>query len=400
MNASLRAKDPRLGSFDFELPDVLMAREPPEVRGLARDAVRLMVSRVADDAVTHAHFHDLPDFLAPGDVLVVNASATINAALDAWREGAGGGRVEQIALHLSSPLPDGRWVVELRRAAAEGTAPLLTARAGERMRLRGGATATLAEPFLPHPGSARPVAQVRLWVAELTCPGGVLPYLAEHGSPIRYKYVPERWPLAYYQTIFADEPGSAEMPSAGRGFTPEIVEVLETKGVRVAPLVLHTGVASLESNELPYPERYCVPAATAEAVNQARAAGGRVVAVGTTAVRALETVASADGRVRPGAGWTDVVVTPERGVYAVDAMLTGLHEPRSSHLAMLEALAGHCHLVVAYKAALRHRYLWHEFGDLHLIVPGLTLHAGSSIRRHHGSRPGSYPRRPPIKSNR
>lgn len=359
--------------LDFELPAALAAREPPEARGLERDAVRLLVSRVADDAITHAHARDLPEFLAPGDVLVVNASATINAAFDAWREEAPGRPRERVALHLSSPVPGGepehaRWVVELRRITpGGGTAPLLTARPGERLHLPHGAAATLVEPFLPRPEATPAPGRVRLWVAELALPGGVLAYAARYGSPIRYAYVRERWPLAYYQTVFAAEPGSAEMPSAGRPFTRELVERLTRKGVGIAPLVLHTGVASLESDEPPYPERYRVPSSTADAVNRAHAAGGRVVAVGTTVVRALETVADPDGRVRAGAGWTDLVVGPERGVYAVDAMLTGFHAPRASHLAMLEALAGRRHLAAAYDAALRHRYRWHEFGDLHLI---------------------------------
>jgi S-adenosylmethionine:tRNA ribosyltransferase-isomerase len=362
-------------SLDFELPDALAAREPPEARGLARDEVRLMVSRVADDVIMHTRFRELPELLEAGDVLVVNTSATINAALDAWRERAGASPAERIALHFSSPLPDGRWVVELRRPSAKGSLPLLTARPGERLRLPGEAAATLVTPFLPSASSTAGDAKVRLWIAELDGVRDVLAYLAAHGSPIRYAYVPERWPLSYYQTVFATEPGSAEMPSAGRAFTREILTRLEQRGVRIAPLVLHTGVASLESDEPPYPERYHVPAATAAAINDARSGRGRggkpgrIVAVGTTVVRALETVASPDGRVRAGVGWTDLVITPERGVYAVDAMLTGLHAPRASHLAMLEAVAGRRHLAATYAAALRERYLWHEFGDLHLIMP-------------------------------
>jgi S-adenosylmethionine:tRNA ribosyltransferase-isomerase len=387
----VRTKGPRdesVGPIAFDLPESLEAREPPEARGLTRDAVRLMVSRVGVDAIAHARFRDFPDFVARGDVVVVNTSATINAALDAWRMQPGGTFADRIELHLSSPLParlgvegrgrsraDGeRWVVELRRLTARGTTPLLDAHVGEQLVLAAGATARLVEPFVTR-GGAEPVIGPgarktggRLWVAELACSGGVMAFAASYGSPIRYAYVRDRWPLAYYQTVFATEPGSAEMPSAGRPFTREIVTRLERKGVRVVPLVLHTGVASLESDEPPYPERYRVPPATADAVKRARAVGGRVVAVGTTVVRALETVASADGRVHAGEGWTDLVVTPERGVYVVDAMLTGLHEPRSSHLAMLEALAGRHHLALAYQAALRARYLWHEFGDLHFIL--------------------------------
>jgi S-adenosylmethionine:tRNA ribosyltransferase-isomerase len=358
------------GRLDFDLPDALAAGEPPEARGLARDGVRLMVSRVADDTITHGRFHDFPELLAPGDVLVVNASATINAAIDAWRAGPDGR--ERIGLHLSTPLPDGRWVVELRRLTDGGTAPLFNARAGERIELAGGAIAKLMEPFRPggspiEHGDIEQDDRVRLWCAELTCRRSVLAHFTTHGSPVRYGYVSRRWPLSYYQTVFSAEPGSAEVPSAGRAFTAEIVERLKRRGVQIAPLVLHTGVASLEDDEPSYPERYRVPAATADLVNQARAAGGRVIAVGTTVVRALETVASPDGRVRPGEGWTGLVVTPERGVFAVDALLTGLHAPRASHLAMLETIAGRHHLELAYRTALRQRYLWHEFGDLHLL---------------------------------
>jgi S-adenosylmethionine:tRNA ribosyltransferase-isomerase len=363
MTAPLLAPILPADPLDFELPDDLVASDPPEARGRAREDVAMLVSDVAEDRLTHARFSQLPELLTAGDLLVVNASATVNAALVAWREPSYGRSAERIALHLSSPVPGGRvgWrVVELRRITAEGTLPLLNARAGERLRLAHGAWARLAEPFRR--------GQTRLWVAQLVCPGGVATFAAEHGSPIRYRYGRRQWPLAEYQTIFASEPGSAEMPSAGRPFTAGIIDRLERKGVRIASLVLHTGVSSLESHEPPYPERYRVPASTADAVNRTRAAGGRVVAVGTTVVRALETVAARNGKVRAGEGWTDLVVTPERGVLVTDALLTGLHEPRSSHLAMLESLAGRSHLATAYRAARDRRYLWHEFGDLHLIL--------------------------------
>ncbi|MBC7788743.1 MAG: S-adenosylmethionine:tRNA ribosyltransferase-isomerase, partial [Anaerolineae bacterium] len=280
--------------FDFDLPEALSAREPAEARGLARDEVRLMVSNTASDEITHGQFHEFPDFLSPGDVLVVNASATINAALDAWREDADGGFSEQIVLHISSPLPadmaeamsgerntaqrnpsggelsSERWVIELRRVTAIGSNPLLDARPGERIHLRGGATATIERPWLPEAVVAGSKTAVRLWVASLSFPPGVLSYTAEHGSPIRYGYVPARWPLEFYQTVFSEEPGSAEMPSAGRAFTPEVVARLKEKKVRIAPLVLHSGVSSLEADETPYPERFSVPEVTADAVNDAR----------------------------------------------------------------------------------------------------------------------------------
>lgn len=343
------------------------AHEPAEARGLARDGVRLLVSSARTDEIEHAVARDLPRFLDAGDVLVVNASATLPAGLEArWEGGPRDG--ERVELHLSTPLPGGsarHWVVELREKTAAATAPLFDARAGAALRLADGGRARLIEAYQP---IERGVARVRLWIAELVVPGGVLPFASRHGEPIRYTYVPRAWPLPAYQTVFATEPGSAEMPSAGRPFTRSLVAALEHAGVTIAPLVLHAGVASLEDPEPPYPERYRVPRETSAAVNAARDRGGRVIAVGTTVVRALETVASPGGHVHPGAGWTDLAIAPERGVRAVDGIFTGLHEPKSSHLAMLSAFAPPGHLHAAYEAALREGYLWHEFGDAHLLL--------------------------------
>ncbi len=352
--------------MDFQVSDELAAHEPPEVRGLARDQVRLLVSRLEDDSISHTRFFDFPDFLNPGDVVVVNASATVNAALEAERESRDGTRSD-IELHLSTPLSENKWVVELRQYAEKGTTPLFDAERGDELRLPANATARLIEPSLPD-SSAYTGARVRLWIADLTLPDHPVTFSARYGMPIRYSYVRKSWPLSYYQTIFSAESGSAEMPSAGRAFTHEIVERLARRGVRIAPLVLHTGVSSLEGDEPPYPERYRVPRETAVTVNSARSRGGRIVAIGTTVVRALESVATDDGRVHSSHGWTDLVITPERGLRVVDAILTGLHEPKASHLSMLEALATREHLARAYDAALRERYLWHEFGDLHLIM--------------------------------
>ncbi len=350
---------PRLPSLDFKLPRELEASEPPEARGLARDEVRLMVSYTDDDRVVHARFRDLPRFLDAGDLLVINVSGTMNAALPAAREDGAA-----LELHLSTHLPADLWIVELRRPTGSGTEPFRDATAGETLSLPGGATVALHAPYGDAKGSAGP----RLWVSTLDLPEPLDGYLDRHGSPIRYGYVRESWPLEYYQTVYATETGSAEMPSAGRAFTPELITRLVARGVQVAPLLLHTGVASLEDDEPPYEEYYRVPPETARLINAAHASGRRVAAVGTTAVRALETVTDADGVTYPGEGWTRLFITPERPIRSADAMLTGLHEPRSSHLAMLAALAGRGHLEVAYEAALREGYLWHEFGDLHLIL--------------------------------
>jgi S-adenosylmethionine:tRNA ribosyltransferase-isomerase len=160
------------------------------------------------------------------------------------------------------------------------------------------------------------------------------------------------------------------MPSAGRPFTADLVVRLVTAGVLIAPIVLHTGVSSLDAGEPPYPEPFRVPASTAALVNHVRADAGRVIAVGTTVVRALESASDERGIVRAQHGFTDLVITPERGVRVVDGLLTGLHAPHASHLAMLEAVAGRPLLERAYAAALAGGYLWHEFGDLTLLLRG------------------------------
>ena len=373
-----RHEPQKLSSLDFDLPPELEANAPPEARGFERDEVRLMVSYRSDGRVVHSRFRDLGDFLEAGDVLVINASGTLNAAIEAERELDG----TALELHLSTRLPANLWTVELRLPTSTATEPFLNASVGETLRLAGGATATLHAPY---PTESSRSSGTRLWISTLDLPEPLDKYLERHGSPIRYGYVRESWPASYYQTVYATEKGSAEMPSAGRAFTPESITRLVARGVQVAPLILHTGVASLEEDEPPYEEFYRVPPETARLVNAAHAAGRRIVAVGTTVVRALETVTDPQGITHPGEGWTGLVVTPERGIRAVDAMLTGFHEPRSTHLAMLEALAerdstplapsrpplltGRERLEVAYAAALREGYLWHEFGDLHVILP-------------------------------
>jgi S-adenosylmethionine:tRNA ribosyltransferase-isomerase len=307
----------------------------------------MLVSRRRTGEISHHAFGDLPALLLPGDLLVVNTSATVPAAV---RAGAG------LAVHFSSPTPDGAWLIELRERRGSTTVPSGGGAAGQVLGLPGGAALTLEQRVTG-----------RLWRARLST--AVLPYLLRHGSPIRYSYVDRDWPLASYQTVFGTRPGSAEMPSASRPFTPELVTRLVAGGVTFAPLTLHTGVSSLEGDEDPYPEPYDVPPATARLVNLTRAAGGRVIAAGTTVVRALETAAGPGGVVTASAGWTSRVVTPQTGLRAVDGLLTGLHEPRSSHLLMLTAFAGDELLSRCYAAASGRGYLWHEFGDVHLLLP-------------------------------
>jgi S-adenosylmethionine:tRNA ribosyltransferase-isomerase len=354
-----------------DVPPMLDATEPPEARGLRRDAVRLLVSDVTSDSVAHATFADLPRYLSPGDLIVVNTSGTLNAALHATTE-----RGERVELHLSTQLPGGFWTVEIRMPGPRASLPLHQAFAGTTLTLAAGATAHILAPY---PLRESVDAASRLWLAAVQTPLPLPTYLAAHGFPIRYSYLNGEWPSEMYQTVFATEAGSAEMPSASRPFTPELVTRLVSAGVQIAPLLLHTGVASLEDHEAPYEEFYRVSRQTAERINAARRAGHRVVAAGTTVVRAIETVADEEGIAAAGRGWTDLVISPERPLRIVNALLSGLHEPQATHLMILEeairAAAGDRgssmpvqQLDRAYAEARRRGYLWHEFGDSHLIV--------------------------------
>ncbi|HEY0637103.1 MAG TPA: S-adenosylmethionine:tRNA ribosyltransferase-isomerase [Pseudonocardiaceae bacterium] len=356
-------------TLSFELPGGLAATEPPEARGLRRDGVRLLVAR--PDGLRHARFTDLADHLAPGDLVVVNTSPTLAAAVD----------LDELTLHVAGRLDDGDWVVELRDPG-----PVPDARAGRVLALPGGVRVTLVAR---HPEGG--ATSERLWRARAD--GDLAATLAAHGRPIAYGYVPRRWPLEAYQTVFAQgarrtarkdgaarpggtvpgeddaAEGSAEMPSAGRPFSTDLVTRLVSRGVTVAPLSLHTGLSSPEKHEPPQAERFTVPAATARLVNTTRAAGGRVVAVGTTVTRALETLADERGVVSAGGGVTELVLDRHRPARAVTGLISGWHEPGASHLMLLEAVAGRRLVARAYAEAVRERYLWHEFGDSCLLLP-------------------------------
>jgi S-adenosylmethionine:tRNA ribosyltransferase-isomerase len=338
----------------FTLPDGLVAAEPPEARGVARDRVRLLVAR--RHRLEHKQFRDLPWLLSPGDLLVVNTSTTLPAAVDGIRPDG-----RPVVVHFSSQIGSGTYVVELR--TAEGS--YREARAEDVVYLPGGGRVEILAAH-PEPTRAR---SSRLWRARVQVDGTVVDYLARYGRPITYGYLSRVWPLSDYQTIFSRHNGSAEMPSAARPFTHELVVDLIARGVNIAPIQLHTGVSSLEIGEPPQEERFEVPPATAWLVNQTRSAGGLVVAVGTTVTRALETVARPNGTVSSGRGRTALVLSSERPARAVDALVTGWHAAEASHLSLLEAVAGSELVQRAYDAAIEARYRWHEFGDSCLFIP-------------------------------
>ena len=337
----------------FVLPPQREATAPPETRGLTRDGVRLLVAGPGE--IAHRRFADLEEYLEPGDLLVVNTSATLPAALAAHRSGG-----EPTVVHVSTTLDDGTWVVEPRHPDG----PDRTVAGGEVLTLADDVRLGLLEPY-PDPAATL----TRLWRAQTDPPRDATEFLARHGRPIGYGYLAGAQPLAAYQTVYATQPGSAEMASAGRPFTEHLLVRLLARGVVVTPIVLHAGVSSPEKYEPPMPERFTVPAPTARLVVSTRAAGGRVVAVGTTVVRALESAADPDGTVHPSSGWTDLVLGPDRPARVVTGLVTGLHAPEASHLRLLEAVAGADLVRRAYDAALAEHYLWHEFGDSMLFLP-------------------------------
>jgi len=339
----------------FDRPEGLFARVPPEKRGHGRDDVRLLVT--LPDGHRHARFEDLPEFLRAGDLLVVNESAALPASLPAT------GRLGEILLNLCTRFRSDLWLAEPRWSTKKpGPMPV---RAGDELQIGSSTVRLLSEyPGLP-----------RLWFALADAPFDSM--MADVGGPIHYGYT-DAWPMDVYETMFSRVPGSAEMPSASRPITPRIKGLLEEGGVGFAPILLHTGVSSLEIEgetleaEAMYPEPFSISRATAQAVNRTHANGGRVIAVGTTVVRALESAWTPEG-LRPAAGFSRLQVNPDRGVHAVDGLLTGFHDPVTSHLALLGAFLGMEGVRSAYAEAIRAGYLWHEFGDSHLVLPNSRI---------------------------
>jgi S-adenosylmethionine:tRNA ribosyltransferase-isomerase len=356
-----------MNALNFELPTRAVATEPAEERGIARDGVRMLVA--TPDGISHRRAADLPDILRPGDLVVLNDSRTMPASLDGTTADG-----EPVEVHLSTVVPESgltpasalaaqsaEWVVELRRPAEQGSQPSYVDRTGAAVTLPGGG---LLRVQGSHPTGR---TSSRLWQATLTTPRQLESYLSVFGQPIRYGYVRKPWPMTAYRTVFGKASGSAEMPSAARPFTWRLLRRLAERGIQVETITLHCGVSSLESGDPPYAEWFSVSERTAREVALARRDGRRVIAVGTTVVRALESTVRT-GKVTSRTGWTDLVITPEHGVSTVDGMISGWHESDASHLQMLEAVAGRRMLEDSYQEALWAGYLWHEFGDIHLML--------------------------------
>ncbi|HYJ06062.1 MAG TPA: S-adenosylmethionine:tRNA ribosyltransferase-isomerase [Chthoniobacterales bacterium] len=345
--------------FTFTLPDELSAKEPPERRGLGRDQVRLLVIERKSDVVSHAKFEQLGEFLRTGDLLVFNSSRTLPAALEACCTKHG----PCIQVRLAQHLPDDSWLA------------LLVCKAGDPFGcgLRSGMQLEFTDDLAGEVFD-RDARIPRLWKIRFSKTGTeLIDLIYRIGEPVRYEYVSAPWDLSYYQTVYAKEPGSAEMPSAGRAFTWKSLFDLRRRGIDFAYLILHTGLSSYLDDELDRTqpaseEEYFLSEAAGGKINATRECGDRVIAVGTTVVRALESIADANGRVLPAHGYTRLHIAEGHELKAVDGLLTGLHEPKASHLDLLSAFAPAEKIHAAYNEAIQQRYLWHEFGDLNLIL--------------------------------
>ncbi len=343
--------------FQFILPQKLACPLPTEERGLNRDDVRLMVSKHDGRTISHHIFHQLDQVLDAGDVLVVNTSATIPAALPLVLPDG-----QEARLHLSTQLNERRWLVEIRAVSQNNTRRWISGAPGQSFELPGGASLQLKAPFYQNK------QLLHLWEANLQVPQPLAEYLQQFAQPVKYQSINKPYPLGYYQTYFGQHAGSTEMPSAARGFTQTLVRKLLRKGVQIVPILLHTGVSSLEINEHPYPEYLEISSLSSQQINIAKRKSKRIIAVGTTVVRALESAADKTGKVKPYRGLTELYIRSNYRMKVANGLLTGLHEPEASHLHMLQSIASKQHLQLAYQAALQEQYYWHEFGDLHLIL--------------------------------
>jgi S-adenosylmethionine:tRNA ribosyltransferase-isomerase len=345
-----------LALFSFELPSALHAAVPPERRGLRRDFVKMMVLDRKTGQTAHTTFYSLANYLQPGDLLVLNASRTVPAVLRAeWLSENGSEISDSVEVRLAQRTDEAVWDALL---VAEGV------RAGDRLRFSPALQATVLRAE-----ETRPLVTLLFSLKGAELYNQI--YLL--GEPVRYEYISIPWQLDYYQTVYASAPGSVEMPSAGRAFSWELLFALQRKGIRLAYIQLHTGLSYFLDDKwrqtpAEHYEPYVIPQETAEAVRRTKASGGRVIAVGTTVVRTLETAADERGDVQAQTGWTNLHIDADYRLRVTDGLITGFHEPEASHLDLLSAFIAPDLLSAAYREAIERKYLWHEFGDMNLLL--------------------------------
>lgn len=338
-------------AMKFELPEELNAKEPPERRGIRRDYVKMMVLDKTTGQTNHTQFYHLDRYLKKGDLLVLNASRTVPAVLKSQKEMDG----TEVEIRLAHRKNESIW---------EALPVSGNVKKGDVIRFSSTLTATIIEQSDKTPF---------VLLAFNLCCSSLFNQIYRLGEPVRYEYIQEPWNLDYYQTVFATKPGSVEMPSAGRAFSWELLFRLQKKGVKIAYITLHTGLSYLLDDKWHKGpdtnfENYEVPKETAEMILETKRSGGKVIAVGTTVVRTLETVAREKGILQAASGWTNLYITENTKLQVCDGLITGMHEPEASHLQLLSAFVDREKLYDAYTDAIQQRYLWHEFGDMNLIL--------------------------------
>ena len=340
----------KTSDFNYNLPEELIAQTPV----YPRDSSRLLVYDRATGGVEHKVFHDVIDYLNPGDVLVINQTRVIPARLYGAKEGTGGA-IEFLLLRRLN-LTDWEVILKPGRKAKPGA------------RFVFGDGELKAEVLSMAEDGGRTVRFEYEGVFE-----DVLDRLGQMPLP---PYIHEKLEdRTRYQTVYAKVDGSAAAPTAGLHFTPELLERVKAKGIEVVPVLLHVGLGTFRpvkeddlSNHHMHSEYYEVTPEQAEAINAARARGGRIVCVGTTSVRTLETVATEDGVVHPGSGFTQIFITPGVKIKAVDALITNFHLPQSTLLMLISAMMGRENALAVYETAVAERYRFFSFGDAMLIT--------------------------------
>lgn len=336
-------------TIEFYLPSKLNASYPPEKRGIRRDQVRMMVLNRETGERKHDHFLQLTSYLQPGDMIILNNSRTIPASLQARWESGSYEQDEKVEVRLARRLNHDSW---------EALILANSVKADDKLIFSSDLFASVTKANEDSPVST---IQFSKKGADL------LNIIYSIGEPIRYEYINHPWSLNYYQTVFASHPGSVEMPSAGRAFSWELLLNLRQKGIQIEFLQLHTGLSYFEerhNSPTDNFEEYFISEETMERIIRTKNSGKRIVACGTTVVRAIESAARSGSL----SGWTNLYIHPNSSLKLVDGIITGFHEPQASHLDMLTAFVSENYLYEAYQEAIQYSYLWHEFGDMNLIL--------------------------------
>jgi len=349
----------RTQELTFKLPPSLFARRPRELSGQRRDEARMLVIDKRDGQIAHDMFRNLPNYMRPGDVLVLNNSGVIPAVIRSWR-GDGG----QVEVRLISNKHGGIWHAVLTPSVAISLGTIL-----------------FMTPHLTATVIDKRQDILNGWVLQFLVDGQpidsdneMFAAIEKIGRPVISMYTDKVWELDYYQNVYSSVPGSCEAPTAGRHFTNELLNDIRSLGVQVVFLTLHIGLSSVlirEENVEDHKmleEEFIIPPETADIINQARSHGHRVFATGTTVVRSLESAVGADGVIHPQHRWTTLYISPGYTFHICDAIITNFHGPISSRLALAAAFVGWPIIKKAYSEAIRAGYQFYEFGDVTLMI--------------------------------